>query len=114
MPADRIKPLLDGPLLRTSTIDPNRGVLISLASDLVDLVVASDISVQFIQVTMEPRYVYRVSQRFTVRVKQPEAIVALRPDAPGDEGGGEKGDDSKENGGGGGGRGPRKTASKKI
>ena len=60
-------------------MDPSHGVLISLSGDLVDLVVASDISVQLLQVTMEPRYVYRVSQRFTVRVKQPEAIVSLAP-----------------------------------
>lgn len=82
LPADRIKPLLDGPLLRSSTIEPDNGVLVSLAGDLVDLVVARDISVQFVQITMEPRYVYRVSQRFTLRVKQCEAIVALLPEVP--------------------------------
>ena len=77
LPADRIKPLLDGPLLRSSTIQENQGVLVSLAGDLTDLVVASDISVRLLQETLEPRYVYRVSQRFTLRIKKPEAIVAL-------------------------------------
>ncbi len=43
----------------------------SMAGDPVDLVLASDISVKPIQVTMEPRHVYRVSQRFTLRIKQP-------------------------------------------
>jgi uncharacterized linocin/CFP29 family protein len=89
LPADRIKPLLDGPILRTSTIAPGEGVLVSLASDLVDLVVASDICVQFLQATMEPRYVYRVSECFTLRIKQPQAIVALV--SPPTRGGGGRG-----------------------
>jgi uncharacterized linocin/CFP29 family protein len=79
LPADRIKPLLDGPLLRSSTIDNDKGVLVSLAGDLIDLLVASDISVRLVQETLEPRYVYRVSQRFTLRIKDKKAIVALVP-----------------------------------
>ncbi len=79
LPADRIKPMLDGPLLRSSTIDENQGVLVSLASHLVDLVVAKEISAKFLQTTVEPRYVFRVSERMTLRIKQPSAIVALVP-----------------------------------
>lgn len=79
LPADRIKPLLDGPMLRSSTIHQNEGVIVSLAGDPVDLVVASDISVQFLQISTDPRYVYRVSQRFTLRIKQRDAMVALLP-----------------------------------
>jgi uncharacterized linocin/CFP29 family protein len=78
LPADRIKPLLDGPLLRSSTIADTEGVLVSLAGELIDLLVASDISVRLLQESLEPRYVYRVSQRFTLRIKKPEAIVALQ------------------------------------
>lgn len=80
MPTDRIKPILNGPLLRSSTIQPLEGVLMSLAGDPVDLVLASDISVKPIQVTMEPRHVYRVSQRFTLRIKQPRALLAIGPE----------------------------------
>lgn len=79
LPADRIKPLLDGPLLRSSTIKNNEGVLVSLAGELIDLLVASDISVRLVQETLEPRYVCRVSQRFTLRIKDKNAIVALVP-----------------------------------
>jgi uncharacterized linocin/CFP29 family protein len=79
LPADRIKPLLDGPLLRSSTIDDKEGVLVSLAGELIDLLVASDISVRLLQETLEPRYVCRVSQRFTLRIKDKNAIVALVP-----------------------------------
>jgi uncharacterized linocin/CFP29 family protein len=86
LPADRIKPLLDGPLLRSSTLnfflgpfELSSGIIASLADDLLDLVVASEIGVRPLQVTAaaSPRHVYRVSQRFTLRVKQPTAIVAL-------------------------------------
>jgi len=80
MPADRIKPILNGPLLRSSTIRPLYGVLMSTAGDPVDLVLASDISVKPVQVTMEPRHVYRVSERFTLRIKQPRAILAFGPE----------------------------------
>jgi uncharacterized linocin/CFP29 family protein len=92
LPADRIKPLLDGPLVRTSTLnlvtinmgtglqeERASGVLVSLAANLLDLVVASEIDVQFLQVTTapSPRFVYRVSERFTLRIKQLDAVVAL-------------------------------------
>jgi len=83
LPADRIKPLLDGPLLRSSTIENTKGVLVSLAGELVDLLVASDISVRLLQETLEPRYVHRVSQRFTLRTKDKKAIVALVPPSRG-------------------------------
>jgi hypothetical protein len=44
-----------------------------------DLVVAKEISVRRIQISRDdsPRHIFRVSQRFTVRVKQPTALVAL-------------------------------------
>ena len=79
LPADRIKPLLDGPLLRSGTIADPEGVIVSLAGDPVDLVVARDISVQFLQITTEPRHIYRVSQRFTLRIKQYDAFMAILP-----------------------------------
>lgn len=86
LPSDRIRPLIDGPLLRSSWlnrfaggIEVPSGLVVSLADNLLDLVVAKEISVRRLQVTVTPapRHVFRVSQRFTVRVKQPNALVAL-------------------------------------
>lgn len=86
LPSDRIKPLIDGPLLRSSWLNQYSmglevpsGIVVSLADDLLDLVVANEICVGRLQVTAAaaPRHVYRVSQRFTIRVKQPNALVAL-------------------------------------
>jgi uncharacterized linocin/CFP29 family protein len=77
LPSDRIRPLIEGPLLRTGSLPKDKGVLVSLAAKPVEIVVASDIHVRFLQVTLQPRYVYRVSQRFVLRIKEPNAIVAL-------------------------------------
>jgi uncharacterized linocin/CFP29 family protein len=92
LPADRIKPMLDGPLVRSSTVNRVQfdlalgqmrerasGVLVSLGGHLVDLVVGSEIDVQFLQLTTaaSPRCIFRVSERFTLRIKQPDALVAL-------------------------------------
>jgi uncharacterized linocin/CFP29 family protein len=78
LPADRIKPLLDGPLLRSSTLPPDEGVIVSLAGEPIDLVVASEIATRYLQVTPEPRHLFRISQRIALRVKQPQAVVTLR------------------------------------
>jgi uncharacterized linocin/CFP29 family protein len=91
LPADRIRPLIDGPLLRSSWLNQfslnaalasqevPSGFVASLADDLLDLVVAKEISVRRLQITRDvsPRHIFRVSQRFTVRIKQPTALVAL-------------------------------------
>ncbi len=77
LPSDRMKPILDGPLLRSSVLEPENLILLSLGGDPVEIVVASDISVRFLQVTREPRYIFRVSERFVLRVKDEGAVLAL-------------------------------------
>jgi len=86
---ERILPSLEGgPLLRSSVVEPDQGIVVSLAGAPIDLVVASDVHVKFLQVTLEPRYVLRVSERFVLRLKQPEARCVLvgRRDGRSDEG----------------------------
>jgi uncharacterized linocin/CFP29 family protein len=77
LPSDRITPFLNGPLLRTSTIPENQGLVVALAGNPIDLVVATDITVKFLQLTVEPRYVFRVYERIALRVKQPGAVCVL-------------------------------------
>ena len=86
LPTDRIRPLIDGPLLRSGFLnrfsggnERPSGIVVSLADDLLDLVVAREISVRRLQITVapSPRHVFRVSQRFTMRIKRPTALVAL-------------------------------------
>jgi uncharacterized linocin/CFP29 family protein len=77
-PSDRITPFLNGgPLLRSSVVDANQGVVVALAGDPVDLVVATDMSVNFLQISTEPRFVFRVHERIALRIKQQGAVCKL-------------------------------------
>lgn len=94
LPSDRIIPFLDGgPLLRASTVPRNRGVVVAMAGTPIDLVIAKDVHVSFLQRSLEPRYVLRVSERFVLRIKQPDAIYQLELD--GDPSGNEDGPDGE-------------------
>jgi len=80
---DRILPFLGGgPLLRSSTLNvaPGvaNGVVVALGGDPVELVIATDVCVQFLQVTDEPNFVFRVCEKMALRIKESEAIMPLR------------------------------------
>lgn len=78
LPRHALVPLLgDGPLLRSSDIAKDEGLLVSYSSGFVEQVLASDISVKFLQVSLEPRFVFRVSERLSLRVKDWQAVVNL-------------------------------------
>jgi uncharacterized linocin/CFP29 family protein len=77
MPRDRIEPYLSGSLLRSSTIPEREGIVASLAGNPIDIALAQDMTAQFLQITREPRYLYRVYERLAVRVKDADAIVTL-------------------------------------
>ena len=81
LPQDRILPFLGGgPLLRSSTLDEYEGltgVVIALGGAPIELVVATDMCLQFIQVTAQPAFLFRVSEKIALRIKEPGAIVEL-------------------------------------
>jgi uncharacterized linocin/CFP29 family protein len=78
LPSDRFVPFLQGgPLHRSSTIPPGEGVVVALAGDPVELVLGCDMDVQFLQVTVEPRYVLRVYERFVLRIKELDAVCKI-------------------------------------
>jgi hypothetical protein len=80
---DRILPILNGPLVRSSAItDFPRpyGVVIALGGSPVSIRIASDIGVRFLQITDEPRFLFRISERIGLRVTDPAALVVLTPD----------------------------------
>ena len=80
LPQDRILPFLGGgALLRSSALDPNTGIVIALGGAPIDIVVATDISVNFLQVTPDPWFVFRVYEKIVLRVKQEDAIAVLNP-----------------------------------
>lgn len=81
LPQDRIIPFLgSGPLLRSSTLPDREGVVVALGGGAVELVIATDVSFNFLQVTIEPEFVFRVFERMVLRIKEKEAIVRLVPD----------------------------------
>ena len=81
LPQDRIIPFLGGgPLLRSSTLDDFSqfsGVVVALGGAPVELVVATDVCLQFLQVTVEPVFFFRVSEKIALRIREPDAIVQL-------------------------------------
>jgi uncharacterized linocin/CFP29 family protein len=79
LPQDRIVPFLDGGSLhRSSALDPGNGVVVALGGAPVDLVVATDISLGFLQITTDPFYVFRVFEKIVLRIKQAKAIGKLQ------------------------------------
>jgi len=77
-PHDRILKLLNGgSLVRSSSLLPQTGLVISGSGEPIDLVVASDISVKFLQVTLDPLFVFRVSEKIVLRVRQEQAVRRL-------------------------------------
>jgi uncharacterized linocin/CFP29 family protein len=79
LPRDRVLPILQGPLLRCSLIRKGYGVVVALSGSPIELFVASDINVRFLQTTLEPRYVFRVSEKVALRIKEDSAIAVLMP-----------------------------------
>ncbi len=78
LPQDRIIPFLGGgPLLRSSTLEPGNGVVVALGGAPVELVIATDVSLQFLQITTDPDFLFRVREKIALRIKQADAIVRL-------------------------------------
>jgi|GEM_PF-985975 uncharacterized linocin/CFP29 family protein len=80
---DRILPFLGGDYLRrTNTIPEGYGIVVALGGGPVEIVVARDITVRYQQQTPEPRYLFRVSEKIALRVKEWNAVAVLHPPSP--------------------------------
>jgi hypothetical protein len=71
--------LEDGQLLHSDLITADWGVVVSYDRMEVEQVIARDIGVRFLYVSEEPRFVFRVSVRTALRVRDWQAIVNLNP-----------------------------------
>jgi uncharacterized linocin/CFP29 family protein len=69
LPADRIAPIVKGPLLRSGQMNEFTGIVVSLGAGAVDIVVGTPPTVQFLQRTNEGRFLFRVYERFVLRVR---------------------------------------------
>ncbi len=74
LPRDRMEPILGMSLLRSSTLESNEVVVVALAGDPIDLVVATPPSVQFLNVTNDAKYLFRVYEKFVLRIKETGAV----------------------------------------
>jgi uncharacterized linocin/CFP29 family protein len=84
LPSDRIIPFLGGgQLLRSSTLPDEQGFIVALGAAPFELVIATDVSVGFLQVTTDPAFIFRVHEKIALRVKEPGAIALLERKANG-------------------------------
>jgi uncharacterized linocin/CFP29 family protein len=75
LPQDRIIPFLGGGSLhRSSTLPKYSGVVVALAGAPVELVVATDVTLNLLQVTTDPMYAFRVFEKIALRIKEQAAI----------------------------------------
>ena len=72
LPSDRITPLLKGPLSRSGQMDERTGIVVSLGSNAVDVVVGTPPTIQFLQRTEEARFLFRAYTRFALRIRDKE------------------------------------------
>jgi len=77
MPADRITPLVSLGMFGTGMLPRSTGVLVSVGGNTMDLIVGIEPTTEFLQVSTEGVYRFRVFERFALRVKDPSAIVRL-------------------------------------
>ncbi len=78
LPTDRIAEFLDGRrVLRSGVLPRDRGVVVALGGQPIELVLAGDIDVRFLQATLEPRYVLRVFERLVLRIKEIDAVCGI-------------------------------------
>jgi uncharacterized linocin/CFP29 family protein len=87
-PQDQILPFLSGgSVLRCSAISPYNGIVVALGGEPIELVVATDMSLQFLQVTEKPSYVFRVYEKLALRIKDKDdpAVVRVVGEQPEEE-----------------------------
>ena len=56
---------------------PGAGVVVALGGAPVELVIATDVSLQFLQITTDPNFLFRVREKIALRIKEAGAIVTL-------------------------------------
>lgn len=84
--ADRIKPLMSAGFFGTGTLPPNStapaapyyGVMVSLGGNTMDLVVGMEPFCTYMQEGTDGNYMFRVLERFALRIKDATAIVVLQ------------------------------------
>ena len=61
---------------------PNRGLVLSLAGDPLDIAIVTEATTEFRQVDEKGSYIFAVFERFALRIKDSNAIVPLAFEEP--------------------------------
>ena len=78
LPTDRLAEFLDGRrVLRSGVLPTDEGLVVALGGEPIELVLARDVDITFLQMTLEPRYVLRVFERFVLRIKELDAVCRV-------------------------------------
>jgi len=92
VPQSRILPLLGGgSLLRSSALPDDKGLVVALGGAPIELVVATDMSLQFLQVTVDAYFIFRIFEKIVLRIKEPDALVELTSETNGNDGNNQNG-----------------------
>lgn len=78
LPRDSIMPFLDGPLLRSNTVKDTQAVVVSLQGASVEIVVPKDISVRYLQTTIDSEHIFQIKQKYVLRVKDASAVATIK------------------------------------
>lgn len=77
-PADRIKPLVTQGYVGSGALPPSIGILLSVGGNTIDLALATDAAVDFMNVDSAGLSHFRVWERFALRIKDNTALIRLR------------------------------------
>ena len=81
LPSDRLVEFLDGRrVTRSGTLPPNDGLVVALGGQVIELVLARDLDLKYLQTTLEPRYVLRLYEKFVLRIKELDAVCRITKD----------------------------------
>jgi uncharacterized linocin/CFP29 family protein len=78
MPADRIRPLMTAGFFGTGTLPKKTAIMLSTGGGTVDVARTIHAATAYTQQDDDENRRFRVYERFTVRIKVPEALVLLR------------------------------------
>jgi uncharacterized linocin/CFP29 family protein len=96
VPQNRILPFLGGgSLLRSSALPDNKGLVVALGGAPIELVVATDISLEFLQVTEHPYFIFRVFEKIVLLIKELDAVIELTGKKKGNDGNNRKGGENR-------------------
>jgi uncharacterized linocin/CFP29 family protein len=77
MPADRLRPLVAQGFFATAAMPETTGLVVSVGGGAIDVAVAVEPTVSFLQLDSNGQYLFRVFERFALRLKDKRSLVRL-------------------------------------